>query len=318
MTTIPERFTVGSREDLLALIPYLIGYRPDEALLIMTHCDGVIVQSSCVSKVLCEEPGALEPVVGSMRAASPGAEFIVVGYGPADWADAAVMAAREHLRPQETLLCLVVAGSRYWDATGGDVPGLDPGHAFDPVSSPLAAQAVASGLSAYASRDEIAGIVAGPGPVTPEEAVAWDRARECLGWAPGRQLAFVDDCLAEAVDGGRRLDRERLRSLCVLVEKAAYRHALARTGLGEGDPAAYEQLWADAVAIAPDQWAPPVLGLLGVSCWRHGGGALLNETIARLETIDPASGVLLILNDLRTRRPPAARLAGRAVVPENR
>ena len=35
-TTALDRFTVGSCEDLLALIPYLIGYEPDEALLVMT------------------------------------------------------------------------------------------------------------------------------------------------------------------------------------------------------------------------------------------------------------------------------------------
>ena len=306
MTTIPQRFTVGSRADLLALIPYLIGYRPDEALLVMACCGGVITQSSCISRALCEEPGSLAPIIESMRAANPGAEFIVVGYGPPEWADAVVMAAREQLRPGEMLSCLVVAGDQFWDIGAGDVPALSPGHAFAPDTSPVVAQAIASGLSAHASRDEIVAMVAGPGALGAEEADAWDRACECLGWEPGRQQVFVEQCLDEAIEKGRRLDRERLRRLCVLVSGRANHHVMVRTSLGRGDPAAYEQLWADAVAVAPDPWAPAVLGLLGVAAWRRGGGALLSEVIARLEAIDPASGLLLILDGLRTRRPPAA------------
>ncbi|VEH90965.1 DUF4192 domain-containing protein [Propionibacterium australiense] len=309
MTTIPQRFTIGSRADLLALIPFLIGYRPDEALLVMACCDGIIAQSSCMSRALCQEPGALAPIIESMRAANPGAEFIVVGYGPPEWADAVVMTAREQLRPAEQLCCLVVAGELFWDVGEGDVPGLCPGRAFDPDTSPVAAQAVASGLSAHASRDEIVAMVAGPGELKAAETAAWGRAGECLGWTPGRQRAFVEQCLVDAAEKGRRLDRERLRRLCVLVSGPVCHQVMVRTSMGEGDPAAYEQLWADAVAIAPDRWAPAVLGLLGIASWRRGGGALLSEVIARLEAIDPASGMLLILGELRARRPPLVRPA---------
>lgn len=306
-TTALDRFTVGSCEDLLALIPYLIGYEPDEALLVMTHCDGAVAQSSCMSRALVDEPDSLTPIIGSMRAATPGSEFIVVGYGPPEWADAAVMTVRQELRPGEMLCCLVVTDRLFWDVGAGEVPGLAPGHEFDPSTSPVAVQAIASGMSAYASRDELVAVVAGPGDPGPDKAAAWDVACECLGWPPGRQRAFVDDCLADAVEAGRRLDRERLRRLCVLAGGPMRRHVMVRTGLDEDDPAAYEQLWADAVTIAPARWAPPVLGLLGIASWRRGGGALLSEVIARLEALDPASGMILVLTDLRTRRPPRGR-----------
>lgn len=301
-----HHFTVSSREDLLALVPYLVGYEPDESLLVMTHCCGSVVQSSCICRSLCDEPGSLAPIVESMRAAAPGAEFIAIGYGPPEWADGAVMAVRELLHPSELLCCLVVSGGLFWDVGLGEVPGLSAGHEFDPSISPAAAQAVASGMAAYASRDELVRLVAGPGELQPAEAAAWEQACDCLEWQPGRQRAFVDDCLEDAVSRGARLDRGRLRRLCVLVDGAVHRHAVALTGAGAGDPAALEQLWADAVAIAPERWAPAVLGLLGIASWRRGGGALLSEAIVRLDRLEPASGMLLLLNELRVRRPPVA------------
>jgi hypothetical protein len=173
-----DRPTVHIRgtEDLLALIPFLLGFQPDTSLVLLAVDDasGGIAMGARLDLPSADQPlgpvrAALDFVVAKLTARD-GISVVLAGYGPTDRVQPTVNAAADAVQAAGIPIrdALRVAGGRFWRLRGTD-PSTDPagcppeGVAFEPATSPAAAAAVYAGLVALPDREALAATLA---PVT--------------------------------------------------------------------------------------------------------------------------------------------------------
>jgi hypothetical protein len=166
--TDPGQLRVSGPADLLAVVPYLLGYAPDPAnsLVLLALTDARLV--AAVRTTLPDRDETLQPLreaVDRLAATVPAhgdTDVILIGYGQQDRVERAVAAARSvlHAVHLSVLEALRVAESRYFPL-GPDRPeGPPEGVAFDPRSSVAAATAVWAGMVAFPDRQALAATLA--------------------------------------------------------------------------------------------------------------------------------------------------------------
>ncbi|MFC7547099.1 DUF4192 domain-containing protein [Plantactinospora sp. GCM10030261] len=153
----PPRLTVRSPADLLAAVPYLLGFHPTDSLVVVAmHRDRI----SFAARI--DLPESDPPRV---RAATDGLAVVVarqrvdavtlVGYGPPARVTAAVDAAAGAIskRGLPVIDQLRVTAGRWWSylCTEPDCCPID-GHRLDPSTSPVSAAAVFAGQVALPDR----------------------------------------------------------------------------------------------------------------------------------------------------------------------
>jgi hypothetical protein len=182
---------IHSTEDLLALIPFILGFHPDSSLvLVAMNRYGVPFTARMSLPTTPETAAALSASLDTVTANLPPRDRVtddgtgpsagggsgrvgegdsgdvnvtLVGYGPADPVQKAVAAAIDALQHagipiRETLR---VADGRFWRLDGTE-PASGPvdGTAFDPSDSPVTAAAVYAGLVALPDRGALADTLA--------------------------------------------------------------------------------------------------------------------------------------------------------------
>jgi hypothetical protein len=187
---------IHNTEDLLALIPFILGFQPDASLVLvaMDPMDrGGVPFAARMSLPTTPEsaaalPAALDVVTANLTARH-GISVVLVGYGPTDPVGKAVAAATDAMQHagipiRETLR---VADGRFWRLDSTEpASGTVDGTAFDPAESPVTATAVYAGLVALPDRDALADTLA---PVTGE---ARDRMVAATAMACEFFLAVLD------------------------------------------------------------------------------------------------------------------------------
>ena len=187
---------IHNTEDLLALIPFILGFQPDASLVLVAmdpRDRGGVPFTARMSLPTTPEsaaalPAALDMITAKLTALH-GISVALVGYGPTDPVQTAVAAATDAMQHagipiRETLR---VADGRFWRLDGTE-PASGPvdGTAFDPTDSPVTATAVYAGLVALPDRDALADTLA---PVTGE---AHDRMVAATAMACEFFLAVLD------------------------------------------------------------------------------------------------------------------------------
>jgi hypothetical protein len=198
-----QRLTVRitSTTDLLALIPYLLGFQPKSSLVLVAITDdGRLTTAARLTLPTVDEPlGPLHTALNQVATAitehtgteRTGASVVLAGYGPAEQVDLAVSAATVALRAAGVPIreAVRVADGRFW-RLGCDDPDACPpeGIPFDPAGSTVAATAVYAGLVALPDRDALAATLA---PVT-------GPARDAMVAATAAACDFLLDLLDAA------------------------------------------------------------------------------------------------------------------------
>jgi hypothetical protein len=185
-----DRPTIHIRgtEDLLALIPFLLGFQPDTSLVLIAVDDvsGGIAMGARLDLPSADQPlgpvrAALDLVLAKLTARD-GISVVLAGYGPTDRVEPTVSAAADAVQAAGIPIrdALRVADGRFWRLRCPDPmpdpvtnPWTDPstgpagcppgGVAFEPATSPAAAAAVYAGLVALPDREALAATLA---PVT--------------------------------------------------------------------------------------------------------------------------------------------------------
>lgn len=183
--------------DLLGMVPYLIGFHPDDSLVAIGLKDSIID-----FQMRADLPTGPDTVPVARRCARviarQGADStVLIGYGPAGRVTRAVLALADrcaaHRLPVRDILR--VDGGRYWSYLCGSTACCPAeGRTFDPVAGPAAAAAVVAGRVALPSRAELERQLA---PVTgaPRAAIATATRRA------GRRLAALIDPAAARPPG---------------------------------------------------------------------------------------------------------------------
>jgi hypothetical protein len=293
--------------DLLALIPFKLGFHPQESLV------AVFVRGRSIELVARMD---LPPVVAAAGFAGELAELarqnharelVLFAYSEKPEPARAFLTGLVQDLPAPLVLdALYVDRTRWWSLTCDQACCPAGGTPYDIEGHQLAAEAVFAGLTTLRSRDELAASVAGP-PETEVPrllALAAD-VRSAQADRPvddgmvASLLCRVQDGLTEA--GG--LDDRACTELAVLVDDIRLRD-LVWAMIDSDSAEQHVVLWQRVVSrVAPTLSAAP-LALLGMAGWISGNGALLNCAVDELSRRHPSYSMGQLLEQISARAIP--------------
>ncbi|GAA2831984.1 DUF4192 domain-containing protein [Nonomuraea rubra] len=296
--------TLTSPTDVLAAVPYLVGFHPSASLIVVGLARG---QVKMVARWgLPFPPGTLDamsPLFGREGIT----EIVIIGYGPGDLVTPAVdearrLAAKDGVRVGEALRA---HEGRYWSYVC-DLATCCPaeGTPYDLSSSQIAAEATVRGLVALPNREALERTLA---PVTGPVRLAMRRATSAAiadfqarvtaatdltaftGQFVSEALTRVHSALETHSDGGRLNDAE------------AARLGLDLTVMRVRDEAwtlmddSHALLWKDLTRRLEPRFIPPVASLLAMAAWRSGNSVQATIALERALTADPAYSMANLL-----------------------
>lgn len=319
--TEPSKVTVKSPADLIAAVPYLIGFHPSSSVVALAF-RGPRLEFAARHDLPArpERAGSLARHLIAVVARQGMTRVAVICYGTVAAAEPMWRAARDAAeeRGLEVMEALRVADGRWWSYLCREPACCPPeGTPFDPTTSAVAAACSFAGLAPAADRDALAaqmGPVTGPARVAMTQAT--DRAGERFlaefGHLPddGDRGAAVRAAGATAVRealaryaAGDRLDDDELAWLAVLLLSIPVRD-LAWQAITAPQP--HLDLWRDVTRRCDPELVAAPASLLGFTAWRAGDGALAGLALERALAEDPSySMARLLLDALQRGIPPS-------------
>ena len=156
----PPRVRITSPDEMAQILPYLVGFTPEESLVVAVVDQGVVAVTARVDIAAIQMPGQAELLLDRMWARFPDAGAYMVAYTadqPAGWA--LLQRCADHLPAGAASQTMLVDGDR-WHLPDGQTGTADR-------FGPLAAEASFHGLQHLPSRSELVASFASP-PETKE------------------------------------------------------------------------------------------------------------------------------------------------------
>ena len=340
---VMARIRVDSLAGVLAVVPYLLGFRPRSSLVVI----GIEPPRGQIKLTfrydLPDPPDSALASEIAVHAAEVLAQqqvgtAIAVGYGAGPLVTPVIELLRTEMRGAGVFMrdLIRVQDDRYWSYLCED-PRCCPaeGKPFDALAHPAAAALTTAGIPAYPDRESLARSLAplggetavsmaqatqralarseqlltegGARPVSPGRAAA---ARPAVGNAMRVLVTAGRRSVVEAIGiyrgGGRITDDDQFAWLSVVLNDLRVRDdAWARM-----DPQhrrAHRQLWTDVVRRACPPYVPAPASLLAFTAWQSGDGALANIAIERAIAASPGYSMALLLSEaIESGLPPSA------------
>ncbi len=234
------RLRLRKSSDVVALVPYLLGFHPRDSLVAVLLAAGRVRLTARMDLRDDTPMPVLAAELTRIRARVGASDQILLGFG-----DVPVRARLQELADlvgPETLDVLGVTGDRFWSLLGPEGACPEEGTPYDPGCHPLVAEAVLAGLSASPGRNAVEAMVAGPAEDRRAdlERLAADAAAELAGRV-ARGAAAAD---GGAGGGGGHLRRAAGagagagsgRSRRRLVRGAGHRPRRPRRGVAGDEP----------------------------------------------------------------------------------
>lgn len=295
----PQRVRASGPEDLLSLIPYLLGFQPVESLVIVMLRDQRVVLTARID--VPTQADEFDHVAAHFTAVADRhqVEACVAAVYSQDWTLAHVV-----------LLCLagaaelgVVTGLHCDDdryrvlCRDGD---LDGPYQFDRRSSVAATQAVVAGLGVLPDRDSLADRIApGVREVTDRVVVAAeevdlpdtrDEREELMGHTITRCLGVATDPVPTPSDA----DCALLGLLCLDLEV----RDVAWLRMDRESAARHRTLWTEVARRTPPVLTAAPVCLAGMAAWIEGDGAFAWCCVDRALVEHPGYGLGELLHDI--------------------
>lgn len=296
-STDPTVLRVSEPGDILGVIPYLLGFHPTESLVATFVRDGQVQVTARIDLAATSDLEGLVDQLELVGARVDTRSVVLVGYSD-DPDVRGEMRDLADLIPLDLLDVLAVSGDRWW-SVGCDGPCCPAeGNPYDISAHPLAATAVLAGISATATRQQIAELAAGPGADDRErlDAMAADRSARLERLSQRRQRRRMRQLVTKVLASGGPTEVEAVE-LAVLARDVHVRDE-AWALMTRERAAEHLELWRRVVSVAVFPYEAAPLGMLAMAGWLSGNGALLNRCIERLERIAPDYSLLQILTDI--------------------
>ena len=323
---------VKTPTDVLAVVPYLLGFTPERSIVVIAMRDRRVVFQARADLPAAYEIAAVAGHLATVVARQRVDSALIVAYGADDEVRPTVEVLRESLEERRVTVsdALRADDGRYWSYVCRRPDCCPPaGTPYDVASTTLAAEATYAGLSPAASRSELEARLA---PVGGLERIAMRTASER---AECRLRSLIEDAGAGASDADRHRsagDRTADVASANLAREAVYDAGVravdeANARIGAIAPIdddalawlalllvsvpvrdyAWERvdrdiegsidLWTDIVRrVEPDLVAAPAT-LLAFAAWRNGGGAIASIALDRALDADPAYPMARLLLD---------------------
>ncbi|WP_435123988.1 DUF4192 domain-containing protein [Micromonospora tulbaghiae] len=327
-STEPARLSVRSPADMVAAVPYLLGFHPaDSVVVVAVRGRRVVFAARGDLPAPGADPGPAARHLAQVVARQDADAATVVGYGPAARVTGVVDAIGDALTAigVAVLDALRVTEGRWFSYLCAEPSCCPPdGTPYDPAASRVGAAAVFAGQVALPDRAALAAQVSPlDGPVRLAMRRATGRARLRLAALTGRpstppagspagglpadssraggEPRAVRTAGTAAVRAairrqrrGERLDDDEVAWLTVLLTHVAVRdHAWSRTDGRDEDIS----LWTDVLRRAePDLIAAPGC-LLAFAAWRSGHGALAAVALERVLSAHPGYSLAVLLDE---------------------
>lgn len=303
--------------DVLALVPYVFGFHPEDSLVVVS-----LDRAGRPFSARIDLPADVEDVdllvdqlVFPVRRSQAVHAFLIAYTDDRRMADAAVGAVADALEEVQvpTAIGIRAHGGRWWPAARGGSrrAARGVGVPYDLRSHPLTSQSVADGAITFGSRRELAASLE---PVGWEalEAVATAHAalpplptrreelRSEAAWVVGQvarwqgyaapQEQFDAATMARVLRGLRSKDVRDVVWFEITRENAR----------------SHVNLWREVVRTSPDPLAAAPAGLLAFAAWMAGNGALAWCAVERSLAADPDHRLATLVRDaLESATPPS-------------
>jgi hypothetical protein len=307
-------FLARSPEDVLAVVPIVLGFEPSDSIVLLTF-GGLTRFHARVDLPPPGDPGALDEVCAMLlepclRHRVPRVLLVLYSDQPRQARAVARRLRRELGRRRiEIVDCLRADGRRWYavDRRRSDVPAT--GLPYDAAAHPFRAQAVMAGHVTLGSREELAAQVA-------SDPAAVARVTAELEGAAVLGAEDVATLVRRHTAAGTLLDDAELAGLLLAIRSPPVRDA-TWIGLSRADAEAHVALWCDVVRRAPEELAGDAAAVLGLVCWIAGHGALAWCALDRCVAVMPQHSLGgLVAQLLRAAVSPTAWEAGRATAVE--
>lgn len=299
-------------QELLGLIPYLIGFRPAESFVLLMFSGSQLVLTARIDLPAPDSATALADYHREL-AETYGVTGVLGVVFSDRFVPATELLDRWHAAwsrsepPESGGGCVILGawyadGRRCWSRAPGSPAARSGGIPYDPLSSEAAATAVMAGLPTYGSREELAALVAGP-PASDRAELAALTARTVRDLdpvpAPARR-ALIRELVAAAAGAGADAGDETCARLAVLAGDIGARD-VAWSMITRETADDHVDLWTRVVRRTVERFALGPLALAGVAAWIAGQGALMNCCIERGEAIDDSYSMIGLLAEISSR-----------------
>ncbi|MDR3070251.1 MAG: DUF4192 domain-containing protein [Propionibacteriaceae bacterium] len=281
-------------DDLVGIIPHLLGFYPKESLVIIVTVAGLTELTARSDLEPLLRPGAISELLERIWARFPAGKGWFVLYG-SDKNLAWTVLRRVEARLDKDRL----SGSFYV----GDDGCVSASPDGSPVSalantSQAAAQAVLQGLSVCGSREEICLGLAGPKGSQRRQiaAVLKSEAKELDAMDPQGLPWLMSSLLDEGLRTGLSHPTRSARLALLCKSAAARQEAILAISFRNADQ--HFRLWWQVVAGIPDSYQQHPLELLGLTAWISGNGVVQSICAQRLEGEFPHSAALPVFREL--------------------
>ena len=314
--TTPKTLTAKNPGDLLALVPYSLGFHPEDSAVLLTL--GGAERPFHARVDLPEDPAEVPDLVRYLTTAATrhgvhrAAVLAYTGDDARARRVAGPLAAGLERAGVDVPVVIRADGAR-WFCLGDDHDCPADGTPYDLRHHPFTAEAVLDGRVTYASREELAASLVG---TAPEEVAAVLRAadaardrlvaacRHPLGPpAPERGRShlvaegrWVAERVGRFLEDGLRPGHEEVGRLLVALASIEVRD-VAWSLMCRDNAARHVDLWRDVVRRCPDELLAPPAALLGFAAWLAGDGALAWCAVDRCHRADPDYSLARLLAD---------------------
>jgi Domain of unknown function (DUF4192) len=303
----PTRLKIRRPDDLLAIIPYTIGFHPEEDIVTVFIKSGRVMLTTRTDMPPESAGDDLADWIDALAKREGAEALALVAYSAAALpAQRLLTRLMDRLGDHDLTDVLYVGHGRWWSLTCGEECCPLAGSPYDLTSHPISAAAVFAGLGVRASRRELEASVSGPAEADLERLSALTEAVRTELEQFGKPVA-----VAELL--GRTMDRvladpsapdERSSLLLALLVADVHVRDLTWAQISPSDAEQHVRLWAKVVSQVPPALAAAPLCLLGIAAWVAGHGALLNCCCERVLQIHPDYSMGKLLADISARAIP--------------
>lgn len=288
-------FTARSSEDLVALAPQVLGFHPEDSVVLMTFGGGENFHARVDLPDGEDDQLAVVDMLRAVIARHRVRQVALVLYTDDPWAAATfhdAVVPRLQGDGVEVVDVLRVAGGRFHDAGEPD----DLGRPYDFRAHRFTAEQVVRGRVVHDSREQLA---AGLRLVDAGDALA---VAEAAGRAEvGDDLVehgrWIQRTVRRHLRTGHRLPADDAGRLLLLVSAPELRD-VAWAEISRHFAAAHVELWRDLVRRCPADLLPAASSLLAFAAWLHGDGALAWCALDRCDEVDPDYSLAACVRDL--------------------
>jgi hypothetical protein len=308
----PVTLTARNPEDLLAAVPCVLGFRPEESVVLLTFgAPGSAFHARVDLPRSEEDAGEVSGLLRDAARRNRVRQVVLVGYSlEAEETGRVLRRLAADFRDEGfEVIDVLRAEPDRWFALLPGRPGPAEGVPYDADSHPFAAQSVLAGKVTHASRAELAATVhpdeVGTAAV---QAAIRARTRRRRSALPSRtaQARWLRDAVRRHVGERTPLSSVDVARLVLAIQDVELRD-VAWSTLTRENAADQTDLWRDVVRRTPARFLAPPATLLAFAAWLGGHGALAWCALDRCWEADPDYSMAgLVAQALTGAMPPSA------------